>query len=187
MDNIYINYKEKIAFSKLCLSLEDILSGYSLNKIVILCIGTDRCTGDSLGPLVGYKLKHLNLKNVYVYGSLDEPVHAGNLVEAIDNINSEFDDPFIIAIDACLGSYEHIGSICLKKGPLCPGAAMKKALPPVGNINITGIVNMYGFLDSMVLQSTRLCVVMSIAELIASSLRLVLKSLMSKDISECYN
>ncbi len=25
--------------------------------IVILCIGTDRSTGDSLGPLVGYKLK----------------------------------------------------------------------------------------------------------------------------------
>ena len=25
------------------------------NNIVILCIGTDRFTGDSLGPLVGYR------------------------------------------------------------------------------------------------------------------------------------
>ena len=26
-------------------------------KLVFLCIGTDRSTGDSLGPLIGYKLK----------------------------------------------------------------------------------------------------------------------------------
>lgn len=26
-------------------------------EILFLCIGTDRSTGDSLGPLIGYKLK----------------------------------------------------------------------------------------------------------------------------------
>ncbi|EKY29632.1 hypothetical protein HMPREF0216_00124 [Clostridium celatum DSM 1785] len=30
--------------------------------IIFLCIGTDRATGDSLGPLIGYKLKNLNIK-----------------------------------------------------------------------------------------------------------------------------
>ena len=31
--------------------------------IVFLCIGTDRATGDSLGPLIGYKLKSIKKKN----------------------------------------------------------------------------------------------------------------------------
>ena len=30
--------------------------------VVILCIGTDRSTGDSLGPLIGYKLKEMQQK-----------------------------------------------------------------------------------------------------------------------------
>ena len=32
------------------------------NDIVILCIGTDRSTGDCLGPLVGHKLKLIPYK-----------------------------------------------------------------------------------------------------------------------------
>ncbi|MDI3312245.1 MAG: DUF1256 domain-containing protein [Thermoanaerobacterium sp.] len=28
------------------------------DEFVIVCIGTDRSTGDSLGPIVGYKLKN---------------------------------------------------------------------------------------------------------------------------------
>lgn len=36
--------------------------------IIFLCIGTDRATGDSLGPLIGYKLKNLSQKNIYIYG-----------------------------------------------------------------------------------------------------------------------
>ena len=35
----------------------------SKRVIIFLCIGTDRSTGDSLGPLVGYKLKSLKKKN----------------------------------------------------------------------------------------------------------------------------
>ena len=40
--------------------------------IIILCIGTDRSTGDCLGPLVGHKLKLIQYKNVYVYGTLED-------------------------------------------------------------------------------------------------------------------
>ena len=49
--------------------------------IIFLCIGTDRATGDSLGPLIGYKLKNLSQKNIYIYGSLEYPVHSINLAE----------------------------------------------------------------------------------------------------------
>ena len=50
-------------------------------SVVFVCIGTDRSTGDSLGPLIGYKIANLRYKGVYVYGNLEHPVHAKNLEE----------------------------------------------------------------------------------------------------------
>lgn len=44
-------------------------------KLVFLCIGTDRSTGDSLGPLIGYKLKQERRRGTLVFGTLDRPVH----------------------------------------------------------------------------------------------------------------
>ena len=49
--------------------------------VLFLCIGTDRSTGDSLGPLIGYKLRSKRMKNVKVMGTLEKPVHAMNLEE----------------------------------------------------------------------------------------------------------
>ena len=54
--------------------------------IVIMCIGSDRSTGDSLGPLIGYKLQKYSLKHVNIYGTLDNPIHAGNINEKISEI-----------------------------------------------------------------------------------------------------
>ena len=63
--------------------------------VVILCIGTDRSTGDCLGPLVGHKLKLIQYKNIITYGTLDNPVHAKNLYEVIQEIDDKHDRPFI--------------------------------------------------------------------------------------------
>lgn len=49
--------------------------------IILVCIGTDRSTGDALGPLVGTKLEQVGITNFQVFGTLDEPVHALNLEE----------------------------------------------------------------------------------------------------------
>ncbi|MCX7773123.1 MAG: spore protease YyaC, partial [Clostridia bacterium] len=51
--------------------------------VVVMCIGTDRSTGDSLGPLVGDMLTKWKLPGVQVYGTLDNPVHARNLEEVL--------------------------------------------------------------------------------------------------------
>ena len=49
-------------------NLKDI---YLSNRpIIFLCIGTDRSTGDSLGPIVGHKLRNLKITNIFIYGSL---------------------------------------------------------------------------------------------------------------------
>lgn len=139
-------------------------------NIVFMCIGTDRSTGDSLGPIIGYKLSHLSYTNIAVIGSLEEPIHAKNLDEKVACINSIYENPFIVAIDACLGHNENIGNINISKGPIYPGAGVNKTLLPVGNINITGIVNASGYMEYFVLQNTRLNLVMKMADIIADGI-----------------
>lgn len=137
--------------------------------IVILCIGTDRSTGDALGPLTGSRLKTLHVYP-HVFGTLDDPVHAANLPEALHNLSSTFANPYIVAVDACLGRLESVGCVTVGRGPLRPGAAVNKDLPPVGDICITGVVNVGGFMEHLVLQSTRLNLVVKMADAIAGGL-----------------
>lgn len=140
-------------------------------QLVVVCIGTDRSTGDSLGPLVGSRLQTLLANDLCpVYGTLDQPVHAVNLDETLSLLNRLYSKPFIIAVDACLGQLSSVGMVTVGSGPLKPGAGVNKSLPEVGDIHITGIVNVGGFMEYFVLQNTRLSVVMRMAECIAQSL-----------------
>ncbi|MNM48973.1 hypothetical protein D3C76_277520 [compost metagenome] len=143
--------------------------------MVIVCIGTDRSTGDCLGPLVGSALAKYHSSHFHLYGTLEEPVHAMNLKETLDQIHSRFVDPYIISIDACLGQTSSVGSIQVVQGPLRPGAGVNKELPPVGDIHLTGIVNVGGFMEYFVLQNTRLSLVMRLSEIISNCLYTAIK------------
>lgn len=156
--------------------LRDLLqAGYDPRRpLVVLCIGTDRATGDSLGPLVGTFLSDLGPTGLQVKGSLDQPVHALNLAEVIEGLREVGGDPFIIAIDSSLGRKDSIGLVKIARGALHPGTGVNKTLPPVGDINITGIVNIQGFMEVLTLQSTRLSLVMSLSRLISRALFLSL-------------
>lgn len=152
--------------------LLDLLPKIENKDVLIVCIGTDRSTGDSLGPLIGSRLKESQLTTFHVYGTLEDPIHAVNLEEKLLEIINKHKDPFVIGIDACLGRSTSVGYISLADGPVKPGAAVNKNLPPVGNIHITGIVNVGGFMEYMVLQNTRLHFVIKMANKIAESIRL---------------
>lgn len=152
----------------LCLELIPAIK--SKRQVIFLCIGTDRSTGDSLGPLIGHKLKFINRNGVSIYGNLESPVHAKNLGETIKEINMTFNNPYIVAIDACLGSLHNVGKIVLDQKPIYPGSAVNKNLPPVGDLSITGIVNICGAMEFMVLQNTRLYTVMQLAETISQGI-----------------
>ncbi|MBO0958414.1 spore protease YyaC [Neobacillus sp. MM2021_6] len=138
--------------------------------IVFICIGTDRSTGDSLGPLVGTLLEEKDLQSFYVYGTLDEPIHAVNLAEKLKEIQTKHVNPYMIGIDACLGRIKNVGVIQIGNGPVKPGAGVNKDLPEVGDIHITGIVNVSGFMEFFVLQNTRLNLVMKMAKTIAGGI-----------------
>ena len=58
----------------------------------------------------------------------------------------------------------------LKILPFNPGLALDKDLPEVGEMNIKGVVNISGNLDFMMLQNTRLFVVMSLADCISNAI-----------------
>jgi putative sporulation protein YyaC len=152
---------------------EELLAGIprvTSRPIVFVCIGTDRSTGDSLGPLVGTLLEDKSLRTFYVYGTLDEPIHAVNLSEKLKEIHGKHHDPYIIGIDACLGRTKNVGVIQVGNGPVKPGAGVNKELPAVGDIHITGIVNVSGFMEFFVLQNTRLNLVMRMAKTIANGI-----------------
>ena len=156
------------AKAKLEIRLADLFSSTQKRPAIILCIGTDRSTGDALGPLIGTHLSRLKLPQLHVFGTLDDPVHATNLEQNIHTIQDSFLNPFVIAIDACLGRLDSIGCITLANGPLRPGAGVNKKLPEVGEAHITGIVNVGGFMEYMVLQNTRLNLVWRMSENISS-------------------
>ncbi|OEH86500.1 spore protease YyaC [Desulfuribacillus stibiiarsenatis] len=143
-------------------------------EIVIVCIGTDRSTGDALGPLVGTKLKTYQVNQADIRGTLDDPVHAMNLSDTMNEIESKYHNPFVIAIDACLGKLNSVGNITIGTGSLKPGAGVNKELPEVGDVYITGTVNVGGFMEYLVLQNTRLSLVMKMADTIARALSIAL-------------
>lgn len=162
---LYFNAKEDFsakqfgeAFRKL---LEENLE--SNQTLVFLCIGSDRATGDCLGPILGDRLSKLSLNRYQVYGTLENPVHAKNLSDTIEYIYKKYSNPFIVAVDSSLGQASHVGYVTLGKGTLKPGAGVDKELPAVGDLFITGIVNFSGMFDQMLLQTTRLHLVMSLA------------------------
>ena len=141
------------------------------DDIVFLCIGTDRATGDALGPLVGYLLAN---SDATVYGNLKEPIHATNLLRSLEEIKLRHKNPLIVAIDACLGNTSRIGKLIVKEGGIAPAMAIAESLPKVGDISIAGVVNVSaeasGQCPLAVLSSTRLGLVVQMAEVVAAGI-----------------
>lgn len=158
----------------------------SNQEVVIMCIGTDRSTGDCLGPLVGTKLNENPLNHFTVYGTLDDPVHASNLNEKLLDLKQNFANPFVVAVDACLGQLDSVGLVSIATGALQPGAGVNKSLPEVGELHITGVVNVGGFMEFIVLQNTRLSIVMKMANIISRAIVLAGHTIRGKK-SACRN
>lgn len=140
-------------------NLNIIPSEVGMQDIVFACIGSDRSTGDALGPIVGTKLKRIGF---HVVGTLDDTLNAVNLVERIEKEIPK--DKIVIAVDASLGRLESIGNIEVKSGPCMPGKGVHKNLPAVGDYSIEGVVNVSGFAENYVLAMTPLSRVIDMAD-----------------------
>ncbi|MDD5949789.1 MAG: spore protease YyaC [Lachnospiraceae bacterium] len=155
--------------------------------IIILCIGTDKVTGDSLGPFVGHRLKQLlanvepdSASRVRVYGTLKEPVHAINLSATLTALQKELaeeektlSDCLLLVVDASLGVPHHLGYVTLANQPLSPGEGVNKKLPRVGQISITGIIGearSSSYKSQMVLRHARLYDLIQLADFISEGI-----------------
>lgn len=141
--------------------------------ILFVCIGSDRITGDSLGPLVGYKLEQRLLHPLphdnfqyRVLGTLSHPIHALNLKQTIHSLRQSSVPYLMIAIDASVGLPESVGHITLSNQPLAPGEGVKRTLPRIGHISITGIVSDENGDLPFHLQNVRLYSIMQMADCI---------------------
>lgn len=168
----YVNTDKPDSSEKIARLLEGCIktNGKSWSEIVFLCIGSDRVTGDCLGPYIGYRLSQYHIPGVFIYGTLQNPVHAVNLSSILSRINHLHPQALIIAIDSSLGEKKHLGYVTIGNGSLYPGAAVQKDLPPVGDIFITGVVNISGILEYLTLQTTRLATVISLADIITQGI-----------------
>ncbi|MCI3988300.1 spore protease YyaC, partial [Bacillus vallismortis] len=76
-------------------------------------------------------LKQMPLPRFHVYVTLSDPVHAVNKKDKIQDIQKIHKNPYIIAVDACLGRVKSVGSFQIGEGPLKSGAGVKKDIPEV--------------------------------------------------------
>ncbi|WDL99455.1 spore protease YyaC [Alicyclobacillus sp. ALC3] len=165
-------FDDASAVEDLTSDLDRVLFGLGDRRLTVVCVGTDRSTGDAFGPIVGTKLKRSSRWPwVEIFGTLDEPVHAVNLASTLEEIHrTHTASPYIIAVDACLGKFDHVGQIIMEPGPLRPGAGVKKSLPAFGDYTLTGVVNVSGFMEYFVLQNTRLGIVMRMSDVVVEAL-----------------
>jgi putative sporulation protein YyaC len=133
-----------------------------------LCIGTDRSTGDALGPLTGSFLEEFGFSRVI--GTLKAPCDSNNISLRLNELLEAAEDHKMLAIDACLGQEEAIGWFLINKQPLQPGKALGKNLPSVGDASIKGVVNRKGPKVYTTLQHTSLYTVMEMAKQISTAI-----------------
>ena len=131
MKKIKINYQSPLAYYEIAYFLKD----YMNENTLIVCIGTDKCIGDALGPLTGTLLED-SLFPLPIFGTLNAPIHALNLDKRLKEISITYPNACIIAIDACLGDASAIGEIHTRDEPIHPGKGVGKALQSLSLIHI---------------------------------------------------
>lgn len=114
---------------------------YNKNNKVFLCIGTNKCIGDSLGPRIGEILNEkLYKNNIYVIGNLRENINYSNIFNTLNKIYNNIDNPYLILIDSALSNKEYVGNIVINKNGMIIGESLKKEKRKIGDIAIKGIV-----------------------------------------------
>jgi putative sporulation protein YyaC len=163
-------YWKKLKGGQLAGFLKEIASEKSLhaNSVVFVCIGTDRSSGDALGPIVGTHLQEAGYP--HVIGTLEFPCDASNITQRLQEIPAE---KTVIAIDACLGMELSVGLYQVSNQPILPGKSVGKELPQVGDYTIAAIVNVNvnGPKHYTILQTTSLHKVMKMANEIIVAIR----------------
>ena len=148
---------------------------------VFICIGSDLILGDSLGPLIGTKIKEAKLP-VYFYGSLGFPITAKEISYVKDYIKEIHPNSFIVAIDAAVGDDNDVGLIKVSDKGIMPGLGVKKKLGKVGDCGIMGIIAKRSTNNVELFNLTRLNLVYKASDIIINGIKEYLNYLKNNEI-----
>ena len=142
---------------------------------VVVCVGSDLAIGDSLGPITGSMLKFKTQGlNIFLYGTLSAPVTAKEIRYMRTFLSETHAGSQVLVIDAAVGAEGDIGLIKVNDSPLKPGAGANKQLGTLGDISILGIVAEKSVGNYGLLNSTRLNLVYTMAEIISNGVSALL-------------
>jgi len=138
---------------------------------IIVCVGSDLISGDSLGPLTGSMLKtKLAPKKITVFGSLENTVTAKEVKYLNNLLRKTFLNRLIICVDAAVGEFSDVGVIKVSDSPLYPGSGINKKLGKIGDISVQGVVAEKNLASRAALSSVRMNMVYKMSAIISDSI-----------------
>lgn len=171
---IFINQFEDVLYKK--------RKNNNYTELVILCIGTDKITGDCFGPLVGSFLiklfENYNIFNISIYGTLENNINYNNIDKILKRIYKIHQNPCIVVVDAALSKKENIGKIYVSDEKTILGKSLNKNNLLIGDISIKAVVGKdyklakYNFVN---LQNISLNVVMNLANIVSEGIFEIIK------------
>ncbi len=108
-------------------------------QVVVMCIGTMKVVGDSVGPRVGDILKADGI-DCYVYGDSVGNINACKLDVYEQLLRACHAGDIVIAVDAALGDKDDVGKIKVVGNGLRPGKALGRSGNPIGDIGVLAVV-----------------------------------------------
>lgn len=106
------------------------------DSIVFICIGSNKVTGDCLGPLVGSYLK--SMYKATVYGDMKNPINYQNAEKIMKKVENNNGESLKVVIDSALG--KNIGDIIIDDGKVEIGKGLNKNKNIYGDISIKVVV-----------------------------------------------
>ncbi len=106
------------------------------DSIVFICIGSNKVTGDCLGPLVGSYLK--SMYKATVYGDMENPINYQNAEKIMKKVENNNGGSLKVIIDSALG--KNIGDIIIDDGKVEIGKGLNKNKNIYGDISIKVVV-----------------------------------------------
>jgi putative sporulation protein YyaC len=137
MEKFHFYWKDNNKLEEFVQILKSIIS----EDTVIVNVGSTYNIGDSVALMFGSMLES-NDSKMDIYGDLWTSINTSNKINKISNhIKTQYDNPKIIAIDACIGRKDQIGEIHFKEDCLIGGEAINKSLTKIGDYSIHLVVD----------------------------------------------
>lgn len=158
-------YKENI--SKTAFLFAEMLSKYSFDQPIFLCVGNSNVVGDMFGPMCGHILKNV-LKLKYVYGDFSTNITSLNINEVYAEIKSKFPTKPIIVVDSALSDISEVGYVKFLGYGCIPAYTKNQQI--MGNFSVLANVNVVGLNNILFLKTVRYDMVKTMANFACSAI-----------------